>query len=419
MRPFYLFLINPLFLFLSITAFVFLLRSYGGMDYPQLSYRSITMIVLSVVGFSVSYFFSKVIPCGKNGYILDAVVVNSKVSRMLSFVLAVSLFWFIFATLELFSNLDSLSRGITTARFESIGRGVEGSFLGGLKNLTLGFPVVGMLIIIMYPERVSRHLRMVGVVLFILSILYGFLAGGRNPAFTSILLCSFAFFMKRSYAATSHVKMRLVYKFFLIILIFTVFYHFVMIFFERAELRGRGAAEDIENIVSGFALGGWVVEVEEPSEILQIYTMLVFYATHAINEMNVVINNGFGPYGGSYSLYLPFIFLNKLGFELMSINDVVADLDKQGVYLGLLGSLYLDFGAYSLGFYAFFGFMAGLLERKVRKSLSPVASLFFVWILGLITLSYFYPIFSVGNGFSILIAIFAVGIYGKFRVGRG
>ena len=419
MRLFYLLMINPLFLFLSITTFIFLLRSYGGMDYPQLSYRGVTMLVLSIVGFSASYFFSMVIPFGKNGYVIDTAVVSSKVSRMFGFVLAISLFWFVFATIELFSNLDSLSRGITAARFESIGRGVEGSFLGALKHLTLGFPVVGMLIIIMYPERVSRHLRIAGIIIFALSIFYGFLAGGRNPAFTSILLCSFAFFMKKTYAVTSPVKMRLRYKIFFILLIFIVLYNFVTIFFERAELRGRGAAEDIENIVSGFALGGWVVEVEEPSEILQIYTMLVFYATHAINEMNVVINNGFGPYGGSYSLYLPFIFLNKLGFELMNINDVVAALDKQGVYLGLLGSLYLDFGIYSLGFYALFGFLAGLLKRKVSRSLSPVASLFFVWILGLIALSYFYPIFSVGNGFSILVAICAVGTYGKFRVGRG
>ena len=415
-------LINPLILIYVVSAFVFTLREFGGIDYPELSGETVIFYILQLLIFSicfiVSFFLSRPWPAAQ----YDSQThewLNKKVNKLYYISLFFSSIWLIFACLDSYSNIAALSQGITQARFNSIGSEIEGSFSGIIKHFTLGFPVVIAVISIIYREFLSKNKKRISSCIFIISILFGFIDGGRNPAFISLAMLFFAYLLSRSKQIIVGNKLLIRTKLLLFVGILLVFTIFITFFIERADLRGRDAYSEIDNIAYGFGEGGWVTEVNNPTPPLQIYTMFNFYITHAINEVNFAIERKDGPFYGALSFYLPAALLRKFGVEIPNINTLVSSLNKQGAYLGLQGSMYLDFGYYgAILIYGLIGTLSGFLYKKIKTGINPTTDLVGVWVLVMIALSYFYPIFSVGNGFSILSAIIACYVFSKLTISK-
>lgn len=422
-------LLHPVFLFLIAGIGVFGLRGVGGIDYPSLAGVTVAFFALQMLLFTIVFSFTSALSRGRGvrsspDSVAETNRLKIRVLTVYTVASLLSILWLVVASLDLYSNRSALAVGITAARFGASTYVVEGSMVGILKHMTLGFPVVLVAVVMLYPMWFSKRKSRLAWALFSMSILYGFLEGGRNPAFTSVVMLTLVHLLGRSRAghprSTRRQKGRVRRRVLAVVGLTLIVSVFVWFFLDRADYRGRNAQDDIENIVFGFGEGGWASSFANPTTSLQVYTMLNFYATHSINEVNNVIVRNDGPFYGAYSLYLPAALLSRLGLDIPNARDVVYSLERQGVYLGLSGSLFLDFGYYgTLLAFGLLGWLSARVHSSLKKRIDPVSDLLGVWVLSLLALSFFYAIFSVGNGLSILIAVLSCAMYcqlGAYRI---
>jgi len=340
-----------------------------------------------------------------------------------NFALKIIVFLSFISILIAFSNIytlrDYFALGLTEARNVRASEGIVGRPLGILSSALIGIPVVAMVVVLLRREMIKERWIIIStVLLFIGSMLVSISFGGRNGLFISLLfvLCTFLVRKRKKLKAIPKLPFRIKHIGVFILLMALIFS--ATVFVDRESLRNRQPGDTIQHQVETFDVSGWAIDSPDPGVLTQLYVMINIYFTHSLNEFDYLISNesDVGPFFGAANFYQLVFVLNKIGFNLYTLDDVKNGLYRPGVYIGFLGMLYLDFGVIGAFLIMYlYGFISKMLWMKIRRNNSIMKEIILVYLLVQIFAFPFYSIVPISNGFAILIGIIIFYFVSKFE----
>jgi oligosaccharide repeat unit polymerase len=312
------------------------------------------------------------------------------------------------------SNIGWSVSGITEARYDNmynVSRD-KSSFNAIISLAISGFPVALMVFSYWYKDIISKVKYKTSAVLYLIYILTTMLSGGRNGAFISLLIIlvmriyTVSHFNKLNYKKNISIKI----KYTAVIVVTLVVFSTITL--ERQLLSGREVLDFVPYLESYYdiSFNTGLVQFIDNSPFSTIYALILrlyYYAFHSLGQFDVILNAQLesSPYYGALTFYAPVKLLNILGFDIITIEQILLQLPNPGTYSTLFGSMYLDFG--------FIGSLMILMFLTVVYSKNYVKYYYhkkFINFLALIPLTLIFilsPIYSfieLGGVISILIA---------------
>lgn len=244
-----------------------------------------------------------------------------------------------------------LSRG----RGESTSPG--GSVAGVIGMAFSGFFVVAYLFKVYFHDELSRSTRLLLDSTFVLGLLVSFLSGGRFVSAIALVIAFFSCFLVRTTRLNAQVSVRakrnMGRKLSIFALIAFVCLVFAQIFIDRAVGTDGDSSAMINvlaNNLPGVSLSPASTSILENSPSLTsgifVFSLLDYYVGHGMHQFDVLYSAEYpssAPYLGAYQFYLQAILLNRFGFEIISIDQILQEIPNPGVYFTLAGAFYLDF----------------------------------------------------------------------------
>lgn len=366
---------------------VFAVRSFSFLNFYNISDDAtlylLFFLVLFLLGyFSGLFFFRQMKDSPHAVYSIKSV--NSK-ANWLIFLSIVGMFLSLFKFFSLLGGFSFSLSDITELRF-SRGRDdsyQKGQALHGIFAMILsGFPIITYIFKEFFYKEVSRGRRRAINLLFIFSIFVSLLSGGRWAAATSILVVYLA--SKIKVVITNPHKTSVdkcsVYrkekvnsslsKVVKLLLLMIVIYIFGVMFMHRVSSYGDGLAllDVLNNNLGGVSVPmGHEKFLTNNRYLIPLYfviSLFQYYIGHGIYQLDVLISADAprnAPYLFCYQYYLFVMVLNKLGFGLISIDQILGEIPNPGVYFTLAGAYYLDFGFWGSGIAVFITSMLGAI----------------------------------------------------------
>lgn len=351
------------------------------------------------------------------------IVITAFVGLIGSFLLAADL---------LFLRGIDYSQGLSAARDLMNQRVLEQGGIPAGRGLSIvgrilsGFlPVAGMMVVFR-SQFLPTSTSLLVLIMLLFQCLCELLSGGRNSIFIILVFLSMGILTKAStYNGDIWKSSKLFWYIKKIFpwLLSIFFIYAIYVFIEREALRGRAIIESYEHLQNAFLLDfsfnldSLIYAQENPmlSSISLALVYLAIYIVHGLNELNLLCSQLLEPdfWYGFYNLFLPTLLLQKLGFVS---SDLVAkipnSIERTGVYLTALGSLYIDFGYnFSFAIFTLFGFCTGFAWKGLKIFQDNLAlELICSYLLLTISISPFYLSISTGNGFQILAALVLICI---------
>jgi len=397
---------NPLALFLLVVLAYFGVRQFGGLEYPEVSNYCVSVYVLAVLMYAASYLSLSTVTIRGNRDI-SAWRRQERLGLSVFALLCVVAIGLSFG--DIYGLREYLAVGVTEARYTRMHEGIASKPLGIAADMTIGIPVVAMAIVMLRREQIRNGWLIYGVaILFVAAIIADVSTGGRNGLFFSLIFVGCTILVRYRKKLCPVPKLPLGVRIVGVLLLGMSVVYSAGIFVAREEMMGRSAADTIQNLTEGFGVSGWLTEINEPSIATQLYSMLVLYITHSFNEFDYLLyqGSGAGPYYGALNFYQPVLLLAKMGVEIPNIEDIRSNLDRAGVYSGLIGNIYLDYGVAGVFLSMFvLGVVARMLWMNLRARNSITNELLMLYVFLQIFTFPFYSVLCSGNGMSLLVAI--------------
>lgn len=280
-----------------------------------------------------------------------------KINKIYYFLLFISIFYIIIATTRFLIELDSLNISLNYAsasielREKTMnGSVVSGTPLGILVTSLSGFHILLLMFSMWEHDRLSIVQLNLARFIFVVGDITFLFGGGRNSIFVSFIMILLCFYFIR-FANVRKIAINKIGIFVCAILIMIVFLY---IFIARDEYNGISMIDRIKLNEYFYKIkfsDFWVDLIYSESKIistvLYFILYLVFYLTHSlyILDLGLVSNlpqNAY--YFGSMEFYPIVTILNKLGFNIITIGDILEEWELAGNYATLLLPLYYDFG---------------------------------------------------------------------------
>jgi len=398
--------------------FTFLLRSFGGLRYQPLNGITITFFIGSFISFVLGYHTFKVVTNGHSRCVTTATQKQTQESidsLLLKKIILLCVAWLFLSVLDLYSLRSFYESGFTESRYLRMAEGIRGSITGILTSFLEGFPMMAIAYVFLKKDEIdfTKTTKMV-IGFYIASVAISFSSGGRNSAAFQIIFLLLTGLLRKAGNKRAFPILPKALKF-----IFGVTFIFCLLlsaylFVSREEMRGRDVTLVIGNLTYYFDIDIQTNFLSNYPSLQIVYSMLVFYITHSINQLNIMITSmaEVHYYYGGYNFYKVVLLLNKFGLNLPDITSILGDMDQSGVYIGLLGSLYLDFGyigtfifLFLYGLFVKMSWVYALHSRKIEWELLAIFN-FLVIIFAPI-----YSVFNIASGFSFLIAICFVFLF--------
>lgn len=402
--------------------FYLVLFYFSPFDYKvKESTLVILFIILSISNLSFFLGYSN------NSYnkILGSNSINIK--GLFQFLVLNSFIYFLLTILKYGSLKSTFDFDISLSGFTELRMAMDtedyekgNNIFGILASLFSGFPILLIPFYILYKNRLSKQRQ---VILFILIGAYlasTFSSGGRNGAMIVILFIYFSFKSVKIIKINLNILSNKL-KFFFLAVLFLIVISFSKIFIERAELTSGSINDYIvyAQLTHPFNLKEYANNILNDDKVNALYfPAFLFhdYFVHSLKELEITINNepiNF-PYWGSYQFYTFSILLNKIGFNILTIEEILKEIPNPGRYLTLYGGVYLDFGFYGMFvFVSIIYFFAGFYLKKFIQTHSFLSLIWFLYFFIIIFLSPLFSVIGISMYPGILVALIAMSVIMK------
>ena len=391
----------------------FLFFFLGPWSYPFNSYI-LVLILLFFLGLLGGSFFLRILPVRKMS-LLSPASNNLEFKRNRVYFNHLVFFTAISVSLPIIDFVilgDVLTVGIVENREQQTLQGRRGSLIGMFNIIFGGMPVLlASFLIIESRNTLGTYRTRLGWIFASLGILTYALSGGRNGIFISLVILAIVKYLSRK--RKPELKRKSIRKmFYSVALLVMVLGFFISIFIERSEVSGIDLTTSLFNLVDDF---GADIEIRDfDSNFLNttyaVLSLLLFYFNHSFAVLSAYFDTAFQEMTyGVLTFPLFYMFFDTF-FGTSFYLDAVDKLILNGVYLSMVGYLYIDFGEIGLFFFAcILGFATTYLasrsfsvdHRTVQyKILTTVTAV----LLSSIVLSPIYNILA-GHGLTVLFAI--------------
>lgn len=400
-------------IFLAAYGLYFLCFYLGPWSYPFNSYV-LVLLLLFILGLLGGDFFLRILPVRK-------VVRTSNASNNLDFksnniyfnhLIFYTAISVILPIVDFVILGDVWTLGIVENREQLYLQGRRGSLIGMFNILFGGMPILLASFLIIDSRRtLSNNRTRLGWIFALTGILAYALSGGRNGIFISLVILAIIKYLSRKKQPELKRKSirPILYS---IALVLMVFGFFIAIFIERSKVTGVGITIALYNIVDDFGVD--IAIRDFGSDFLNtLYgsvSLLLFYLNHSLSVLSGYFDTAFDEMTyGVLTFPLFYMFLDTF-FGTSFYVDATDKLILNGVYLSMLGYLYIDFGEIGLFLVAcILGFATSYFlkrsfsgdHRAVQyKVLTTLAAL----LLSCIALSPIYNILA-GHGLPVVFAV--------------
>ncbi|QKF91992.1 O-antigen polymerase [Campylobacter sp. CCUG 57310] len=247
-------------------------------------------------------------------------------------------------------ELNSLSVSVEARERTMEGSIVSGTFLGISTTLLSGFHILFLMFTIWMRNKLTSMQLNMSILIFVIGDVCFLFGGGRNAVFISILMVSMCvYFIK-----FANIRKITINKTGLFVCIFLTMIIFLYIFIARDEYNGISMIDRLNlneynyNIKFNSILIDLLHSEYKIIQLIAYFTMsIVFYLTHSLSILDSGLTSSLPEnayYFGAMQFY-PLVFLiNKLGFNIITIKDILNEWELAGNYSTLLLPLYYDFG---------------------------------------------------------------------------
>jgi oligosaccharide repeat unit polymerase len=318
--------------------------------------------------------------------------INDK-ANLLIFVSVIAIFLLVFKFLTQIGGLGVSLGDITDLRLTR-GRDpsdIKGEMLSGILGMMLsGFTIITYIYKEYFVHYLSHVKKIQMNLIFVAGMLTSFLSGGRWSA-TIGLVVVFIMYLLRKYTLEPKAKNYKVFhkskpkkpflsKILKIIFVIFIGYVFSRMFIDRAVDSGDDLgvlltilSYNFDGVSLPVSHENFLTDYPEFISLYYVLSLFQYYAGHALYQFDVLLSADYpsnAPYLLTYQFYVQVLFLNKMGFDFFTINQILSEIVNPGVYFTLAGAFLLDFGYWggilAVFIVSFFGscFWVSFLKRK-------------------------------------------------------
>lgn len=334
---------------------------------------------------------------------------NNKYIKFIRIVNWIGLIGLVFRFYDLFFIREFLSYGSISA-YRLYGNTNEISVIGIASSFLYPFSIIALVVSI-HINGINLKDKMFIFVNTFLFIVYIYLLGGRTSLSLLAGMVLISFIIKKE-------KLSLIFNLKRILLIISVFLLFFLyssiLLHNRLEEMGFTIYDHLNYMQNErhFIVKGWFADIYSDNMLVNslkyTFISLVHYLLHGYYQFFLLfeyfdVNNlGYG----SYQFYPIFKFAKFLGFDIPDFDELLDNLESQGVYTTFFGPLYTDFGFGTLTFLLMFifGFFCQLTYKKaINGKLSNI--LIYSYLGTVLVHSSFINMIQSGMGLYVFISI--------------
>jgi len=399
--------LSPPVLLTLIWAGIFCLRSLPLMQMPPLSAATQVLLLGCYAIFIASYAVFHLPLVGRNTPRPHSTTTSSlqRIVGTAIWFAAIGLAGALARAFDIYLSrgLD-FSEGIAAARLANIAMvsdsGAGQSAMSGIGRLLMGFSSVAAMITVLRYEDFPAHKARLLLVSFAIVLGLSALEGGRNTIAVNCLFLISCLIIRRHKgleAIPGGAKVRRkIYMLFVSILVF-----FSYVFIERFDALGHGIVYAFDALESAFDVEfSPALKGSTNNALLTVSVSLAglsLYATHALNELNWVLewSRDAELAHGAYNFDLVALLLQRVGLDGLRFD--YNTLFRPGVYVTAVGELVIDFGAGgTIGCCAVAGAFFGRAWNDARRKSSCRNDLSLGFGLAFLMAS---PLYSIAPGF--------------------
>lgn len=372
---------------------VFFMRSFFIFSFPEVSNDYATYYFFLMVSLLLGVLAGALIFSNKKIVVSNDIFFHDRRGELM--VEFLSFLWLI-CFLIYFFQMGSLylEKSVTLIRYEKMSHYSGPSFLGVFLDSLGFFCFINCALKLIQSTPV--HKRLMSITIFIAYLIYNWSLGGRIG-----ILMIFVYSVLLMISLGYWEKMTLKKKTIILVCFLLTLMYFIHIVIERELYRGRDAQQSIQNVITSYSLTS-NISSEKYNEELFVLLSFWYYLTHSINEFYYLFISDLTPMHGLYSYYKISYLFSFLGFNDFNLSEFLS-IDRKGVYLGLLGSAYLDFKNGSFLYLFFIGFISSFFHCSFIKT----HDLRYLFVsITFITTLLFSPVFfvlNVANGLSMIL----------------
>jgi len=326
-----------------------------------------------------------------------------------------------------YSNFSFSLFGFTQLRYDLVNSDEyeSGSLLSGVfSTIFSGFPGLAIIFLYYFYTELKRKDKIILFSIWLLGILYSLIGGGRNGAVILILCFLFSFYSSRAKILYTKNYRFNKYRKFLIFFSIISFFVFSKIFLDRAVYTSGNLEAYINYLesTSEHNLKNYSKVLLNNRLISPFYFPIFMfhnYLSHSIFELIETLNShplSF-PFFGAYQFHFVTLFLNKFGFNFISISQISSEIVNPGRYFTLIGAVYLDYGVYGfVPFISFVFFMLGRLQKKYILKPSIFNSTFYIFSLIFVLFSPIFSVLNISNFQPLVFNTLILYIISKFKI---
>lgn len=423
-------LLHPLFYFIFIWISYIIVRNSSIILWENISLISILFLLSVFIVIVIFYFlFLFLLVNGRKNGIHNKIsmISTKKIEFIYNYFLFLSIIYIACSCSRFFLELIhqnvlfSLSSSIELREKTMMGSELSQSTIGILTTMLSGFHIIFFIFVIWAKNQLKLRKIRIAKFIFLIGTFTFLFGGGRNGIFISILIV----FLLIYFINFANLRRININKSKIFILIFFISIIFLYIFIARDEYLGITLIDRIrlnefnydikfnENMVDMLYSNNFILKYGS-----YFIMYMTFYLTHSLTFLDLgfitdLPKNAY--YWGAMEFYPVVLFLNKFGFDFMSINAIREEWSFAGNYTTLFLPLYYDFGIIGIFLIVIifiFLFVYNLLKFSNNKNLISLILLIIVSLVFI--LSPIYSFFSLGICLPILFAFINLYIIIKF-----
>ncbi|GEM_PF-2534132 len=399
--------------------FVFFVRFFGPITYPQVSIELLLFLVLCIAikyfafcfGFFILSTINRPAPqvsnlSGRTSSDMGSVFYNVRLM-----VLCLGLIYLVVSIFDFFVVKGAALSMIVEQREAEHITGPRNSLIGAVGALLSGAPPV-LLAVMGFSRFKSFSLNLIAYVVIALGFASMFLSGGRNAFFIGAVFVFFCYLFFSAYSVRLKIKLSMKSFFGLAFFLYCIYFSMKM-FLDRFEAQGFdvGFMLDYLELEYGVKIFRFDYDGALFSAVYSVFIYLNFYIAHAFTYLNDYFLAAYSPYmWGGYN-FPQIARLIDVAFGSNFFEEGRERMLLVGVYLTLPGSLYLDFGVIgSLAVCSLIGLCCGFLARNMAR-LALYQKLWLAYIAVALVFSPIYSVFGMANGFSLIFILILVLLF--------
>ncbi|MGY8818130.1 MAG: O-antigen polymerase [Pseudomonadales bacterium] len=399
--------------------FVFLVRFFGPITYPQVSIELVLFLVLciAVKYFAFCFGFFMLSTLNKSApqvsHLPDRSLddMGSIFYSVRLMVLCLTVMYVVVAISDFFVVKGATLSMIVEQREAEHLSGPRNSLIGALGALLSGGPPM-LLAIMIFSKFKSFYLNLAVYVVTALGFASMFLSGGRNSFFISATFVFFCYLLFSPYSTRIRIKLSVTSFLSLVFFIYCIYFSMRM-FLDRFEAQGFEVGFMLEYLELEYGVKIFRFDYDGAlfMAVYSVFVYLSFYIAHAFTYLNDYFVAAYSPYmGGGYN-FPQIARLIDVSFGSSFFEGGRERMLLVGVYLTLPGSLYLDFGVVgSLVVSSLIGLWSGYLARNMVR-LALYQKLWLAYIAVALVFSPIYSVFGMANGFSLIFILMLVVLF--------